>query len=117
MSYIAEVRRDIFKRFPELFGSKTIDGRTVHVETIIGQLSAEIRDGLTRLLQSRHQFQEQVGHNAARYTFLSPEEVASDPDGYQLTVAQIRQGMLDGFLARHTSVAWRVAPHQPIPPD
>src|SRR5437588_751644 len=51
-----QIRQDILKNYPELFGPKTIDGRTVTVESLIAQLTTQTRDEFHQLLQARHAF-------------------------------------------------------------
>ncbi len=111
------VREDIRRDYPDLFGRKTIHGRPVGVEDLIGSLTVATRDEIARLLSLRHAVQAQVARGEAHYDFLDPRLVVTDPDGHQATVGQIRQGMLDGFFGRETPAAWRLAPRVPIPDD
>jgi malate synthase len=112
-----KIRPDIREQYSSLFGTKTVNGRTVDVEKLIADMSAPIRDELNQLLAERHAYQQRVGNKTARYTFLPPGDEISDADGHTTTVAAIRQGMLDGFFGRKTPDAWRLNPTVPIPPD
>jgi malate synthase len=111
------IRPDIREQYPSLFGTKTVNGRTVDVEKLIADMTASVRDELHELLAERHAYQERIGNKTARYSFLPPGEEISDADGNKTTVAAIRKGMLDGFFGRKTPDAWRLNPTVPIPPD
>ena len=111
------IRPDILEKHRSLFGEKTVNGRRVSVEQLIGQLTADIRDDLRTLLSARHAFQKQVGRRERSYDFLAPETKITDADGQTMTVRDIRQGMLDGFFGRRTPAAWRLNASVPIPAD
>ena len=111
------IRPDIREQYSTLFGTKTVNGRTVDVETLIADMAAPIRDELQQLLAERHAYQKRVGSKTARYSFLPPGDEIADADGNKTTVAAIRRGMLDGFFGRKTPDAWRLNPTVPIPPD
>jgi malate synthase len=113
----ASVRADILQKYPELFGTKTIDGRKVNVEELIARLTRATRDEFAALMQARHQLHARIARHQGEYDFLEATTQISDPDGNRATVADIRQGMLDGFFARKTPKAWRVASKVPIPKD
>ena len=117
MSSSAVVRQDILQTYPDLFGTQTVEGRAVNVEALIGRLTGETRATLGHLLKARHAFQARVVRKEARYDFLDPGLTIGDPDGNQPSVADIRQGMIDGFFGRPTRAAWRIAPTVPIPDD
>jgi malate synthase len=112
-----QIRQDILKNYPELFGTKDIEGRPVNVERLIAQLTTHTRDQFHQLLRARHALQARVARKQARYDFLDGGETISDPDGNRATVSAIRQGMLDGFFGKKTPNAWRVAANRPIPED
>ena len=112
-----QIRSDIRQQYSSLFGSKTVNGRTVVVEDVIVRMTRAVRDELHELLAERHAFQKRVGSRKAQYGFLPPEEAVSDPDGRKTTVGRIRTGMLDGFFGRATADAWRLNPTVPIPAD
>ena len=113
----ASVRADLLQTYPDLFGTKTIDGRSVNVEELIARLTRETRADFATLMHARHALHDRVAHAQAQYDFLAPDVAVTDPDGNRATVADIRRGMLDAFFGRKTPPAWRVAPSQPIPKD
>src|SRR5262245_65572820 len=68
-------------------------------------------------MQTRHQHHNRVSHRHVQYEFLEPSTQVTEPDGKRAPVADIRQGMLDGFFDRKTPNAWRVGATVPIPAD
>ena len=112
-----QIRPDIREQYGSLFGSKTINGRSLVVEDVIAELTQAIAGELPQLLAERHAFQERVARGETSYGFLPGDTQVTDADGRQSTVAAIRQGLLDGFFRRPTPEAWRLNPTVPIPPD
>jgi malate synthase len=112
-----QVRPDILQKYASLFGHKTVNGRAVHVETVIAQLAADASRELPQLLAERHAFQQRVASGDARYDFLPADLDVSDADGRTVTVGAIRQGMLDRFFGRKTPAAWKLNPTVPAPAD
>jgi malate synthase len=113
----ASVRADLLQKYSELFGIKTIDGRTVNVEDLVARLTRDTRDEFADLMTARHELHGRVARKQLEYDFLDPNVTVTDPDGNRATVGVIRQGMLDDFFGRKTPQAWHVAPSQPIPKD
>jgi malate synthase len=113
----ATVRADILQKYSDLFGTKTVNGRQVNVEDLITRLTRATRADFASLMQARHQLHNRVAHRQVQYEFLDPSTQVTDPDGNRATVADIRQGMLDGFFGRKTPKAWRVGATVPIPAD
>jgi malate synthase len=123
------IRPDIQTKHEALFGTKSVNGRQLVVEDLIVQLTGKTRDEFSTLLRARHDFQEMVARNerrygflpaqeqVRRYGFLPAQEQVSDADGHTAKVAEIRQGMLDGFFGRNTPAAWRMNLSVPIPVD
>jgi malate synthase len=117
MAEAAIVRADILADYSELFGAKSIGGRTVDVQTLIAAMTRATRDECRRLLRARHELQARVAQGTASFDWLDAETMVTDPDGRRASVAAIRQGMLDRFFGRSTAEAWRIAPSQPIPAE
>ena len=113
----ASVRADIQQKYSDLFGTKTIGGRTVNVEELIARMTRATRSDVASLMQARHQLHNRVAHRQGQYDFLDPSTQITDPDGNRATVGDIRQGMLDGFFGRKTPKAWRVGATVPLPTD
>ena len=113
----ATVRADILQKYSDLLGTKTVNGRQVNVEDLIARLTRATRGDFASLMQARHQLHNRVAHRQVQYEFLEPSTPVTDPDGNRATVADIRQGMIDGFFGRKTPKAWRVGATVPIPAD
>jgi len=47
------VREDILQQFPELFGTKNVNGRNVNVEETIATLTRELRPAIAEVLNAR----------------------------------------------------------------
>ena len=47
------IREDILQKFPELFGTKTINGRQVHVEEAIATIARELDPEIGAALAAR----------------------------------------------------------------
>ena len=113
----ATVRADILQKYSDLFGTKTVNGRQVNAEDPIARLTRATRADVASLMQARHQLHNRVSHRQVQYEFLDPSTQVTDPDGNRAPVADIRQGMVDGFFGRKTPKAWRVGATVPIPAD
>ena len=111
------VRSDIAEGFPDLFGEKSVNGRRVKVEDLIGALAERFEPEFQAVLSARREFLVQVREGRARYAFAEPSRVVEDADGNRLTAAEIRQGMVDGFLGRKTDHAWRLNARVPAPAE
>ena len=66
----ATVRADILQKYSDLFGTKTVNGRQVHVEELIARLSRSTRGEFASLMQARHQLHNRVAHRQGQYHFL-----------------------------------------------
>ncbi len=47
------IREDVLQQFPELFGTKTVNGRDVNVEETIATLTRELRPAIAEALSAR----------------------------------------------------------------
>jgi malate synthase len=113
MKTTAVVRPDIAAKYAELFGSQSVNGRSINVEDTIARLTEDTLDAFHEILKERHALQARVIRDETRYGFVDGSVVVSDPDGHSATVAAIRQGMLDRFFGRQTATAWRVPANIP----
>ena len=113
MKATAVIRPDIAANYAEIFGTKSIDGRSVNVEDTIARLMEQTSDAFREILETRQAFQARVVRNEAAYDFVDGSVIVSDANGHSASVADIRQGMLDRFFGRATAAAWRVAPDIP----
>ena len=102
------IRPDIATGYADLFGEKTVNGRSCSVEGLIVSLTRTIEADLGRLLTARREFLAQITTGKRRYGFADPAEEVEDADGKRLTAAQVRQGMVDNLLGRDTPYRWRL---------
>ena len=49
------IRQDILQRFPDLFGTKKVNGRDVNVEETIAALTRELRPEIAAVLTARRE--------------------------------------------------------------
>ena len=47
------IREDVLQQFPELFGTKSVNGREVNVEETIATLTRELRPAIAEALNAR----------------------------------------------------------------
>ena len=102
MKATAVIRSDIAANYAEIFGTKSIDGRSVNVEDTIARLMEQTAGAFRQILETRQAFQARVVRNEAKYDFVDGSVIVSDPNGHSASVADIRQGMLDRFFGRAT---------------
>jgi malate synthase len=112
------IREDILRQFPELFGSKTINGREINVEETIATLTRELRPAIAEALSARRALLESAEPVRSKYGWPAWEETFDDPiTGRSWTFRHIVQGMIDNFLGRESEWRWRLNDEVPIPAD
>ncbi len=112
------VREDILQQFPELFGTKKVNGRDVNVEETITTLTRELRPAIAEALNARRTLLESAEPVRRKYAWPRWEETFEDPvTGGSWTFRQIVQGMIDNFLDRESEWRWRLNDEVPIPAD
>jgi malate synthase len=112
------IREDILQQFPELFGSKNINGRQVNVEETLATLTRELRPAIAEALSARRALLESAEPVRSKYGWPAWEETFDDPiTGRSWTFRQIVQGMIDNFLGRESEWRWRLNDEVPIPAD
>jgi malate synthase len=112
------IRSDILQKFPDLFGSKTVNGKNVNVEQTITTLTRELRPEIAAALTARRQILESPEPVREKYGWPRWEEKFEDPiKGGTWTYRQIVQGLIDNFLGRETEWRWRLNDEVPIPKD
>ncbi|MBI3941225.1 MAG: hypothetical protein HY315_10355 [Acidobacteria bacterium] len=109
------MRRDIAAKFGALFGRKSAHGKILSVEDLIAELTGRFRSEFNRLLAERRKCLQRVARGEERYGFLPADQIVWDADGNGLTVAQIRQGMLENFYGARSSFTWSLNRDVPIP--
>src|SRR5256885_6002666 len=112
------IREDILQKFPELFGAKTINGRTINVEETIAVFAKELAPEIAAALTARRKLLESSAAVHEKYAWPKWDESFEDPvTGRQRTFRQIVQGLIDNFLGRDSELRWRLNDAVPIPDD
>ena len=102
--------------FPELFGARTINGRTVDVDDTIAALTRELRPRIAAALTARRAILDSPAPVRQKYAWPDWDEVFDDPvSGTKWTFRQIVQGLIDNTLDRDTAWRWRLNDAVPIP--
>jgi malate synthase len=110
------IRSDILKQFPDLFGTKTVNGRQVNVEETIATLTRELRPDIAAALGARRALLASPDPVTKKYGWLSWDEKLDDPvTGRVWTFRQVVQGLVDNFLGKDSPVRWRLNDEVPIP--
>jgi malate synthase len=112
------IREDILQNFPNLFGSKTVNGRQVNVEEAITSLTRELRPEFAAALTARRELLESPAPVREKYAWPKWEQKFEDPiTGKFWTWRQIVQGVIDNFLDRESEWRWRLNDEAPVPDD
>ena len=112
------IREDIVQQFPELFGSKNINGREVNIEETITTLTRELRPAIAQALSARRALLQSAEPVPSKYDWPRWQETFDDPvTGRAWTFRQIVQGMIDNFLGHESEWRWRLNDEVPIPAD
>jgi malate synthase len=110
------VRNDILQRFPDLFGTRTINGRKVDVEETISTLARELGPEIAAALSARRALLESSAPVREKCAWAQWDETFEDPvTGRVRTFHQIVQGLIDNFLGRESEWRWRLNDEVPIP--
>src|SRR5438552_7118680 len=114
----AMIREDILQKFPELFGTKTINGREVHVEQAIAELARELGPAIAAALTARRALLGSPAPVREKYAWPKWDDTFEDPvTAKSRTFRQIVQGLIDNFLGRDSQWRWRLNDEVPIPQD
>ncbi|HME31610.1 MAG TPA: malate synthase [Terriglobales bacterium] len=112
------IREDILRQFPELFGTKKVNGRDVNVEETIATLTRELRPAIAEALNARRLLLESAEPVRRKYAWPRWGETFEDPvRGRSWTFRQIVQGMIDNFLDRESEWRWRLNDEVDVPAD
>jgi malate synthase len=110
------IRQDVLEKFPDLFGTKKVNGREVDVDQTIATLTRELEPEIAAALSARRTLLESPAPVASKYAWPRWEETFEDPvGGKRWTFRQIVQGLVDNFLGRDTEWRWRLNDDAPIP--
>ncbi len=112
------IRQDILQKFPELFGTKTINGRTVDVEETISRFARDLEPEFAASLTARRKLLESSAVVREKYGWPKWEETFEDPvTGQGRTFRQIVQGLVDNFMGKDSDLRWRLNDEVAIPND
>ena len=110
------IREDVLQQFPELFGTRTVNGRSVNVEETIAALTRELRPEIAAALAARQALLRSPAPVRERYAWARWDETFEDPvSGRPWTFRQIVQGLLDNAAGRESPWRWRLNDEVPIP--
>ncbi|HET8577111.1 MAG TPA: malate synthase [Methylomirabilota bacterium] len=112
------IREDILRQFPELFGTKTVNGRKIDVEEAIATLTRELGPEIAAALTARRALLESRAPVIKKYAWPNWDDTFEDPvTGKFWTFRQIVQGLIDNVLGRESEWRWRLNDEVPIPKD
>ncbi len=110
------IREDILQRFPDLFGTKRVNGREVDVEQTIAALTRELAPEIAAALSARRALLQSPAPVRTRYAWPKWSDTFEDPvSGRLWTFRQIVQGLIDNVLGRDSEWRWRLNDEAPIP--
>ena len=73
------IREDILQKFPELFGTKTINGRTIDVDAAISTLARELGPDIAAALTARRVLLESTAPVREKYAWPKWDDTFEDP--------------------------------------
>jgi len=112
------IREDVLQQFPQLFGTKQVNGRDINVEETIASLTRELRPAIAQALAARRTLLSSKEPVRTKYAWPSWEETFNDPvTGRPWTFRQIVQGLIDNFLGHESQCRWRLNDEVPVPED
>ncbi len=112
------IRQDILQRFPDLFGTKKVNGRDINVEETIATLTRELRPEIAKVLTARRQLLRSSDPVRKKYAWPNWDESFEDSvSGKPWTFRHIVRGLIDNFLGHESEWRWRLNDEVPIPDD
>jgi malate synthase len=115
---MAVIREDILQKFPDIFGTKKVNGRDVNVEQTIATLTEELSPSIAAALTARRALLQSPAPVREKYAWPKWDEKFEDPVcGEFWTFRHIVQGLIDNFLGRESDWRWRLSDEVPIPQD
>ena len=112
------IREDILQKFPDLFGTKKVNGREINVEQTIATLTRELGPEIAAALTARRVLLQSPAPVSKKYAWPKWDDTFEDSvSGKFWTFRQIVQGLIDNFLGRDSEWRWRLNDEVPIPKD
>jgi len=110
------IREDMLQRFPDLFGTKMVNGREVNVEQTIATLTRELRPAIASALSGRRALLQSPATTGEKYAWPRWDDTFEDPiSGRHWTFRQIVQGLIDNALGQDSELRWRLNAEVSIP--
>jgi malate synthase len=107
---------DILQAFPDLFGTKRVNGRDLDVDDTITRLSREIDPAIAKALAARRAILQSPSPVDEKYAWPKWDESFEDPiSGKGWTFRQVVQGLVDNFQGRESPWRWRLNDEVVIP--
>ncbi|HLZ35200.1 MAG TPA: malate synthase, partial [Nitrospira sp.] len=112
------IREDIFQEFPDLVGTKKVNGREINVEQTIAALTRELSPEIAAALTARRALLQSPVPVGKKYAWPMWDDAFEDgATGQSWTFRQIVQGLIDNFFGRDSEWRWRLNDEVPIPQD
>ncbi|HYU44782.1 MAG TPA: malate synthase, partial [Terriglobales bacterium] len=112
------IREDILQKFPDIFGTKKVNGRDVNVEQTIATLTQALSPYIAAALTARRALLQSPAPVREKYAWPKWDDKFEDPvTGQFWTFRHIVQGLIDNFLGRDSEWRWRLNDEVPIPQD
>src|ERR1700676_4822314 len=112
------IHEDILQNFPDLFGTKKVNGREVNVEQTIATLARELSPEIAAALTARRALLQSPAPVGKKYAWPKWDDTFEDSGTRQVwTFRQIVQGLIDNALGRDSKWRWRLNDEVPIPED
>src|SRR5512146_225082 len=112
------IREDIFQEFPDLVGTKRVNGREINVEQTIAALTRELSPEIAAALTARRALLQSPVPVGKKYAWPMWDDAFEDgATGQSWTFRQIVQGLIDNFFGRDSEWRWRLNDEVPIPQD
>jgi malate synthase len=109
------IRDDILQSFPDLFGTKKVNGREVDVEETIAALTRELDPDIAAALKARRALLHSRAPVRKKYAWPEWDDEFEDPvSGKPWTFRQIIQGLIDNGSGRDSKWRWRLNDATPI---
>jgi malate synthase len=103
---MAMIREDILQKFPDLFGTKKVNGQEVNVEQTIATLTRELSPDIGAALTARRALLQSPEPVREKYAWPKWGDRFEDPvSGQFWTFRHIVQGLIDNFLVETASGA------------
>jgi len=101
----------------DLLGIKTVNGRILSVESMIGELTLALRDEIDLALKERRRWLDSELSIKAKGCFPRWDERFSDADGNVRTFWEIVKGLIDNLHGLGSGTAWRLNDRVPVPEE